>query len=267
MTGAGSRLYCTVANDTFIRGTLVMLHSMTKHVFGFGDSRLKIFYNRKFSQLSWKNQRDILTVAPHAELVEVFQTRYELGTLTDEYHRPAFLTLEAFCQEEMDQVIFFASDMMCLGDFSEILTLPFDFAATRCRSNGGVWLNTGFFVLNKRLIGRKVYQDLLDRLPLDHGHMIDQPLINQYIIECQAKVLELESYYNYLYVGGHPEVPGDERYLADLPDIKVLHWAGRVGRRIKPWDVGAPDFPSLRRWKKEEAEMLEKLKCVRRELS
>ncbi|OOG78672.1 hypothetical protein B0E43_00905 [Algoriphagus sp. A40] len=240
---------------------------MNKHVAGFEESRLKIFYNHSFCQLSQNSKRDILAIAPHAELVEIIQPRYELGSLTDEYHRPAFLTLEAFRQEKMDQVIFFDADMLCLRDFSEILTLPFDFAATRCRSNGGVLLNTGFFVLNKQLIGREVYQDLLDRLPLDHGHMIDQPLINGYINEVNAKILELESFYNYLYIGGHPEIPGDERYLVDLPEIRVLHWAGRVGRRIKPWDEGAPDFPSLRRWKEEEVEMLEKLKFDRSELS
>lgn len=266
MNGGKRRLYCTVTNDTFIRGTLVMLHSLKKHVTGFADSRLKIFCNRKFSHLSRENQLDILSICPHAELEEVDQPRYELGTLTDESHRPAFLTLEAFRQEEMAQVIFFDSDMMCLRDFSGILTTSYDFAATRCRSNGGIWLNTGFFVLNKRLIGMDVYRDLLERLPLDHGHMIDQPLINQYIIESKVEVLELESFYNYLYIGGHPEVPGDDRYLEDLPNIRVLHWAGRVGRRIKPWEAEAPDFPSLRRWRKEEAEMLGKLKCVRSEL-
>jgi lipopolysaccharide biosynthesis glycosyltransferase len=243
-----------------------MLHSLSKHVLGFAESRLKIFYNCHFSKLGFENQLAILAICPHAELEEIHQPRYELGSLNDEFHRPAFLTLEAFRQEESDQVIFFDSDMMCLRDFSEILTQSYDFAATRCRSNGGIWLNTGFFVINQRLIGRGIYDDLLDRLPMDHGHMIDQPLINGYIAESKAKVLELESFYNYLYVGGHPEVPGDERYLVDLPNIRVLHWAGRVGRRIKPWDPGAPDFPSLRRWKVEESEMLEKLKYVRAEL-
>lgn len=258
-----SRLFCTVTNDTFLQGTLVMLHSMNKQVSGFGKSRLKVFYNPEFCRLNKKSKEDILTIAPHAELEEVIQPRYELGKLEDEYHRPAFLTLEAFRQTEMDQVIFFDADMLCLRDFSEILTLPFDFAATRCRSNGGVLLNTGFFVVNSRLIGLNVYDDLLARLPLDHGHMIDQPLINGYINEVNACILELESIYNYLYIGGHPEIPGDERYLVDLPNIRVLHWAGRVGRRIKPWDEGAPDFPSLRRWKKEQAEMMEKLRSNR----
>ncbi|MBN7813413.1 hypothetical protein J0A68_20830 [Algoriphagus sp. H41] len=256
MTDPSRRMYCTVTNDAFVPGTLVMLHSLAKHVAAFGKSRLKVFFNRTFSSLSADYRRDILEICPHAELEEVFQPRYELGRLEDEFHRPAFLTLEAFRQTEADQVVFFDSDMMCLRDFSEVLTIGFDFAATRCRSNGGVWLNTGFFVLNRRLIGMEVYGELLERLPLDHGHMVDQPLINQYISEMNMEVLELERFYNYLYVGGHPEIPDDSRYLEDLPEIRILHWAGRVGRRIKPWDGSAPDFPSLRSWRREEAEML-----------
>lgn len=122
-------LFCTVADDRYTDGLLVMLYSLQKHYKDFKSHDLKIYHNPQVSSLSESNQKKISTICKHAQFVEISINENELKnifTKRDAY-QATYLFFQPFRENGYDRVVVFDSDMLCRSDFSSLVcNLEFD---------------------------------------------------------------------------------------------------------------------------------------------
>jgi len=279
------RLYCTACDDRFAEGVQVMLYSMRRHVPGFDDADLKIFFDPQMSTLSPASQLAIARVAPQVQFEQVSNPIYRNARVTIEHHRPALLTLETFRQYDYDQVVFFDGDMLCVSDFSRALELAdeYDFLACEAgkvceegrwaeqegprhgrwgrRRHWGVFgrrttkVNTGFFVVGKQLRTPKLYHRLLRKVRFRmtrKAMLLDQWIINEVLGCVPASLFLLPNTYNLRAFARY-----EQGNLAQ--QTKIVHYSG-YHQRPKPWADDAPvDHPAYAIWRSYAADLANEL--------
>lgn len=229
------RLFATVCNDAFVPGLAVLLHSMRTHVSGFDGIPFKVFWCPRTSALSDEARRRISEVFPSV-VFERARNEEAYGSapkVNDKADNAAYLTLEAFGQQGVDQVLFVDADMLCLADFLDVFRMTRGFGA--CRAGGyqhwGPTFNTGFFLVNRDILESDCYETLVDAAARnDHTLLRDQALINAYFRRRPVHVLS--EHYNC-------RTFDNLAYVArNIDRIRFLHYSG-YSVRPKPWDPGA----------------------------
>lgn len=232
---------CTVCNDRFVPGLTVMLQSLSDHMRAFADLPVRVFYNSQKAPLSLENQRHIARRFVNVTFHDCnWHTVFD-GQLEADAHRPAFLALEAFRQDDLERVIYLDSDTLCTGELGELLFLDCDFAAVPCRKPMAGRFNSGLMVIGQRLLSHAVADAMV---ALDQGlgeYWADQPRINAYLqANSDLRVMALPEIYNFMYIAGHPETGDDTQFQRLERHIRLVHWAGREAKRPKPWNIDVP---------------------------
>ena len=276
------RLLCTVCDDRFAIGAQVMLHSMRRHLPGFDDVDVKIFFLARDGELSQENQDAISHIAPRARFEAIDNASYRRAAIRYERHRSALLTIEVFRQYEHDEVLFFDSDMLCVGDFSRMFELSreYDFVACEAgaaRGDGrwtdklgphrGRWgrrryfglvgrralkINTGMFTVGPGFRTPEVYERLLLALRrrFSPTRLLDQWAINHVVGEMPTSLYLLPNEYN---------LRDLDRFTGRADDeAKILHFAG-YHKRPKPWSEEAPHGAAYDAWRDEAADLAVRL--------
>ena len=120
-------LFVTVTNDAYALGLCTMLYSLQKNLKLWGQCDLKIYYHDTLVPLSEESKVKIKKVFPRVkftrvELKEEFLECYLKKTVFQQ----TYLIFEAFNEDGYEKVIAFDSDMLCVRDFSELLTTKLD---------------------------------------------------------------------------------------------------------------------------------------------
>ncbi|MEH6741766.1 MAG: glycosyltransferase [Sulfitobacter sp.] len=242
---------CTVCSDRFVPGLTVMLQSLSDNMRAFADLPVRVFYNTQEAPLGADNQARISRRFANVTFHDCSWHEGFNGELEADAHRPAFLALEAFRQDDVERVIYLDSDTLCTGELGELLFLDCDFAAVPCRKPMAGRFNSGLMVIGKRLLSNSVADAMIT---LDRGlgeYWADQPRINAYLrAHGDLRVMELPEIYNFMYIAGHPETGDDTQFQRLERHIKLVHWAGRETKRPKPWNIDVPLSKADTLWQK-----------------
>ena len=256
-------LLCSVCDDNFLPGALVMLASMADHIPDFHRYPIRIFCDNVISELSDSSRQLIRQVAPRVEFVEVDQPVYREDEIKHEHHRQAFVTLEVFRQAGFRKVCFFDMDMLCIGDFSSVFKLDAPFAACQEGAKGpwidyegldpwspAVTVNTGFFVLDGDLCSASQYEKLMGFIRQQsrkHRLLLDQDILNRYLRNTGIHIYRLPETYNFRRWGGvvlngekFPTLGNNDVFKANLSRIRIIHYS-HYHRRPKPWQAADND--------------------------
>ena len=166
------KLIVTSTDDKFAVGCAVLLFSLQKNMSIFEDCDIKVFY----TNLSEKSKNLIKGVCPRAkfETPENFDYCKGIKTLYGESNQDTYLCLESFKQSDYDRVAYIDTDMLCVGDISDIFTENRGHSMMACvgakhvnkkhaQYNGGISkFNAGFMVIGKEhLKNAETYTDLI----------------------------------------------------------------------------------------------------------
>ncbi len=277
-------LFCTACDDAFVPGCKVMLYSMHQHIPNFARHPVKIFFDNELAPLSQANQDALRRVSPNVTFEEAQSQVYQDTEIETERYSMgmAYLSLEAFRQTDFDSVLYFDTDMLCLGDISDILPLSAEYDFVACefgRADGqgrwaarlgprhgrwgrrkwfGVWgrrmlkINCGLFLVGRRQITDANYRALLKLVRRTRGKrkLLDQWVINTHFGRKDLSLYLLPNEYNWRALERLETHP--------LDDIKIIHYSGYT-QRLKPWEPGAPsDQKAYRLWR-DYAERVEEL--------
>ncbi|NOS67615.1 MAG: hypothetical protein HOO67_04605 [Candidatus Peribacteraceae bacterium] len=237
----GGTCIATVLNDPFVEYFCVLLYSIKKHNPHF-NLPVKILHSKKLSPLSKENQDRIRNLYPNVEFILVDEEPVKRFFLVTPIRlHPALLKLEIFNLRGYDRVIFLDSDMLCLGDLSNLFNLDVPFAACPAGKNRElkerlangfhrrIGFNSGVMVIGKEHLDGRTYHALLTS-PLKPCPTADQDILMRYFR--WKKIYCLDHHYNY-----HAQFfwKGDEK------DVKILHYAGK-----KPLEE--PEEPRMKVW-------------------
>jgi lipopolysaccharide biosynthesis glycosyltransferase len=243
----------TVSCDDFIEGTKVLFHSLKKYGHIAADFMVIDVGLSLSNKQMIQEKFNCKIIDPSASLFNAIQELVS-STATYENVQNRFYSLESFNLAGYDRVIYFDSDMMCVGELSE-LVVEQDYAIGACadhrflqgfirskatfkfiKPNDKVNLfpehfidklfNTGLMLINKPLLNSETYQSLVQSINLDTfkeittGHT-DTVILNRHFLD---QVHWLNPIYNcYLSL--------DEKEIKGAP--RVIHFIGKE----KPWKV------------------------------
>jgi lipopolysaccharide biosynthesis glycosyltransferase len=232
-----SKAICTILNDNFTDGGIVMLSSFLKHNTFDGD--IIVITNERYSRL-WDHNRKKLQDRLKRDIIFHDANEYEYQDLINHFilktngkmvHLiPSVFTFEVFdfCTK-YDQVLYLDADMLIRGNIMELFDLK----------QNGVYVtpaltiyeptilsgefNGGFLFINKMGFNN-MKKELIDTgLSMNTLTLLDQPIMNEYF---QDKVIYLSLNYNC----GKRAFP-DTNMGRFNKDIKIIHYVG-----AKPWN-------------------------------
>ena len=177
-------LVTTVCNDKYIDGLLVLLLSIVKNNKNF-NYHLKIYYQEDFSE-------------ENKEKVRKIYSNVEFEDVKEDFYRNVykwFMCLCAFKEYKYKRVVFIDSDMICLGDLSEIINAKIYGIGICPDINFNIfnnfWLtlpkfydfNTGLMVIDKEYLNPQFYSKLLEYSKKQpDAHLGDQTILNRILL-------------------------------------------------------------------------------------
>ena len=238
-------LFCTISNDEFVPGTIVMIYSMKKHLPKFHKYKIRIFFDNYISPLSVKNRQLLSSLGNNIELIEIEDEVYRNARCKHEKHRLAYLTVETFSQRDFSKIIFFDGDMLVLNDFTNALDFSFPIFGSKAgkfKSTKGPkfkWraINTGLFGVDTLQIPNDTY-NILKKIIMNRNdnntELLDQKIINNYFSQLKCPQLLIHHFYNFRDYGASGN--GSESFFKKhRSNIKILHFSG-YELRPKPWE-------------------------------
>lgn len=232
---------CTVLSDDYVVGFLVLIGSLLR-VHPNLELPFIVVHHPDLAPLSPLSRELILHAYPKVEFHEVNADLYQNvwanrdGPLaTPPRLRSAFFILEAFNLGRFSRVITLDSDMLCMGDLSELFTHSAPFAATVAYAypEGSKldYFNSGVLVIGKTHLTGETYQRLLDHKISEtyqsRKGKADQAILNDFF-PINA-VVELDERYNMTkrrFADPFSEHQSDPSFK----DTRILHFVGG-----KPW--------------------------------
>jgi lipopolysaccharide biosynthesis glycosyltransferase len=255
----------TVTSESFMPGTMVMLHSFLKHNSWFAEANGDIVIIHEslppqlqrltgcFKNITWFQVGEELKVKVDALYRGI--PRLKLGK-----KKNRFYSLELFRLSGYRKVLFCDSDILFLGSIIELFNSPGEtgrllgggdlyyftgkaieadtFMPLEDETDPGVnremiknTFNVGFLIIDEQILSQRHYYNMMNLLNIDLWRKIkaprtDQVIFNLYFKECCRL---LSARYNYL-VSHADVIPLKENI--PINEIKVLHFNGKA----KPWE-------------------------------
>jgi lipopolysaccharide biosynthesis glycosyltransferase len=231
----------TVLNDRFAEYFGVLLRSVLLHNPWF-HFPITIFYSKTISPLQETSQHLMSRIYSNIRYVEVDEQRYKhFHTQTPSHLLPALFSLECFNLTHYMHIVFLDSDMLCLGDISELFTTLVDFGACPGGRNLSlkegvagsfrrrVAVNSGMMVIGSRYLNERTYRALFR---CQSGPFADQSIFNQFFRF--RRVYFFHHKYNYHAQFFWNNTERDK-------EVRLLHYAG-----TKPLDQ--PELDHMHIW-------------------
>lgn len=237
----------TILDNNFAPYFYVFLKSFLENNLWFSGD-VVILYNYDLSFISNENIRQIKLLYRNIIFKKIETNRYNhtikefKSKVSRNFHRfiPSILTLESFNVIGYDKVLYLDSDMLVIGDISELFKIGANIIATRDTSeyirltevkpinDDSIKLNGGFLLLDGNFIKSRNHVDkMLDVFQnIKEPTFLDQSILNEYLKNFE--VCFVSSDFNLL-KRCFDDSKSDE-LKKHLSDIKIIHYVGE-----KPW--------------------------------
>jgi lipopolysaccharide biosynthesis glycosyltransferase len=282
----GKICLATVCSQSFIPGTLVMIHSFLKHNRWFKESGGEILIIHDHLPQEFKQLFKIFNGVKWIQVGEGLKKRVddlcrEVPGLKLDPKKKRFYSLALFNLQDYEKVLFCDSDILFLHTVGELIMNPEDMGIDNSRIIAGGDLfyfthqaidketflpgpgeagpgekreliketfNAGFLLVSQQFLTQSHYNGLLDCLHPDIWRKVKAPRTDQVVLNryFNGRCKILSAGYNYLVL--HADViPNRERIRVE--EIKVLHFNGKA----KPWEAlkviqALPRLPGLARF-------------------
>lgn len=229
---------CTICDDKFIPGLIVMLKSFIENNLWF-NQKIIILYNKQYSNISDSNMLSIKILYDNIEFKEVNSSDYD--QLINKFKInargnkkvlrliPSLFTFEIFdIVKDYDTLLYLDSDMIILDDISEVFKLKDPMVVTPDAGNYDTkrsyyTFNGGFMVLKKEISQLNYKQKLIDYADkMKIMVLADQTIMNSFF---KKSLPSLDSRYNCL-----KRCYPDNKFNRFDSSIKIIHYVGD-----KPW--------------------------------
>lgn len=238
----------TIVNDSFVKGAQVMIKSFLDTNSWFeGDIIVCHSFNR--SPLSAANMKKLAALYPKTIFRNINESDYaDINTKNAMNARfvVSYYTLEAFRITGYDRVLFLDSDMIILGDLTNLIkrecfvgienTLSIYSTNKECGGKNPIsYINGGVFSIPKGLLGERSFNELLEVAKPGHKKA-DQDTINKWILERKFSYYVINNRYNFMVRAPWKQ----NRPVSDIQkdEVRILHYAGKH----KPW-ANNPNSP------------------------
>tara|TARA_R110001592_G_scaffold61591_3_gene187715 strand:+ start:7609 stop:8397 length:789 start_codon:yes stop_codon:yes gene_type:complete len=217
-------IICIPSSDDFALATAVLIFSIRKNLKIFDKCDVVVPYNN----LNDKSKNLIRKAYG--------ETKFSLPLDSSFYdHIPktiygpdnydVYLSFETFAQVGYERSIYLDADMLCTGDFTDIIKSPKEI----------VWKfpNLGILVAGKKYLSGQTYKDMINMVVntgIKNRPDGDQVTCQQMFNPSNPDVQVVSELYNFQNFGGGGK--GDSATFANIaPQVKVIHYSGRR----KPW--------------------------------
>ncbi|MBM3616940.1 MAG: DUF115 domain-containing protein [Alphaproteobacteria bacterium] len=248
--------YCftTVVSDNFVHGFIVMLCSLREKN-PWMNAPFYVFHHERECPLSEASMTEMRkyydNIIFHRVDIEKFERILHARDnviKTPERLASAFFIMEAFTFSDYDRVICIDSDMLVLGDISELVRVKADLAVVHEYDSRTYQqkkhFNSGIVVIGKKYLhadSLKDISDSLDRFDLKAKHgKADQAVLNCYFADKELTFLPhafncLKRLYGDSYAKPYNDLHTGSRKIAaklQKDGIRILHYVGE-----KPWNL------------------------------
>lgn len=173
------RCLCTLLDDNFVIGLEVFWKSFIHHNKWFNDDFVILDCG-----LSEESKEKISSIYDNVIFEEIKRDNYERINMskTHDKLKNTYYTFEVF-RLDYDRVVFLDMDILVLQDLSELFEYEGAIAGCKAYAAGkdrlSMGINTGVFVINKGMIPRLTYLDIIE-FSKDGFSMPDQHAINRF---------------------------------------------------------------------------------------
>lgn len=246
---------CTICNNEFIDGLMVMLSSFLRNNIWF-KGKIIVYYHNEYSPISISNMNRARSLYDGIDFKPVNVSEYQ--KLINKFLKmkraqrrliPSLFTFEVFEDiKYFDKILYLDSDMLVLNDISEIFKLNHDMVVT---PDAGEYIkrdystfNGGFLLLSHSISDKEYKKKLIDHAEtMTDMVLADQTIMNSFF---PGGLPMLEIDYNCL-----KRCFPDNKFSQFNSNVKIVHYVG-----AKPWDPIKSDFESKYKkiedlWKKE----------------
>jgi len=238
---------CTICNNEFIDGLMVMLSSFLRNNVWF-KGKIIVYYHNEYSPISISNMNRAKSIYEDIDFKPVNVSQYQ--KLINKFLKmkkaqsrliPSLFTFEVFEDiKYFDKILYLDSDMLVLNDISEIFKLNHDIVVT---PDAGEYIkreystfNGGFLLLSHSISDKEYKKKLIDHAETMKDMVLaDQTIMNSFF---PGGIPMLGIEYNCL-----KRCFPDNKFNQFNSNIKIIHYVGS-----KPWDSSKSDFES--RYKK-----------------
>ena len=215
---------CIPSSTDFALPAAILIYSLEKNFSLYDQCDVVIPYN----DLSEEAMGLIRKAAPNAKFVKPRDPSfYKIipKTMYGENNYDVYLSFEAFSQEGYEKTIYLDADMLCTGDFAEIMDYPHDV----------VWKNPnlGILVVDQRIVPdayNSLIQLVYNSSKVRNSEGGDQKAVRVLYGRESDKVKFISESYNFQGIGGGG-AGSNENYLKKKDDIRIIHYSGKR----KPW--------------------------------
>jgi len=215
---------CIPASDDFALAAAVLIHSLNKNLRVFNQCDVKVVYNNLNEQ-----SKDLIRKA-YADTkfdkpVDSSFYRYIPKTIYGSGNYDVYLSFETFSQVGYEKSIYLDADMLCSGDFSDIIESP----------KQVVWKfpNLGILVVGAKYLTGETYREMINLVintEIKNRPDGDQVTCQRLFNPSNKDVEVVSELYNFQNFGAGGKGKNEE-YRRVAGDVKVIHYSGRR----KPW--------------------------------
>jgi len=215
---------CIPASDDFALATAVLIHSIKKNLRVAGDCDFVVPYNNLN-----ETSMDLIRKA-HSETMfkpprnsdfykHIPRTIYGVGNFD------VYLSFETFSQIGYKRSVYLDADMLCTGDFSDIIE----------DDKQIIWKfpNLGILVAGDKYLTGQAYDEMVKAVintEIKNRPDGDQVTCQHFFSPANPDVKVISNHYNFQeFGGGGKGTP--EHYDEEADKVKVIHYSGRR----KPW--------------------------------
>lgn len=171
------------------------------------DKKNYIRQNGFSSGLSEANRSKVKRLFPNAEFKDMGLVERKTNGIIP---NPHYWQIESFNLSEYDKLVYIDSDMLCLGDMTELLALNHDMGVW---GNDGYDYNYGVFTVGKKFLNKETYEDILKLDPKEQNHHGCQDMLIDYFKDHMTTLPKRFNYMNtWLTMNSMPD------------DIVLLHY-------------------------------------------
>ncbi|GII52188.1 hypothetical protein Pth03_05770 [Planotetraspora thailandica] len=224
LTGKRRIAFASYVDENYLPGFLTLLRSLALTNPGICEDFVVLY-----DDLLPASVTAIRRLHPRIKLRQVNASHYDefvKGNPDNYLVRKAYFILDVFRIRDYDTIITLDTDMVVLGDLSELLQMRRGLGAVPQFFQGQDKLNSGLLVIQKEYLSDEFCAqiDATGRSGEYELDKHDQGILNALL---QGSFISLDSRYNYV----------KRRLAGDLPvpdDVAILHFTGRH----KPWNGG-----------------------------
>ena len=215
---------CIPASDDFALATAVLIHSIKKNLRVADDCDFVVPFNNLNEQsmnlIRKAHQETIFKKPANSDFYKYIpRTIYGVGNYD------VYLSFETFSQVGYERSVYMDADMLCTGDFSDIIEDPAEL----------IWKfpNLGILVAGKKYLTGDAYTEMIRAVintDIKNRPDGDQVTCQHFYSPSNPDVKVISNLYNFQEFGGGGK-GSPEHYDEHAQDVKVIHYSGRR----KPW--------------------------------